>query len=177
MRWRNAISMFTGVPMTKRFGRNQRRKMREQLAVAEKAAHEHGRALGEYAARLFAERAQVRSLEQQIEILKAYLGPNHPAFPAGKFDPRYIPEPEDPCWLFDGDGDPSEATVMHFGTPRRAEERRAVHYMLYAGKERVGYAISEHILRTPGVPRDVLAWSITNELVKLLLDTMQKEPR
>lgn len=177
MRWRNAVSMFTGVPMSKRFGRNQRRKLREQLASSEKLVREHSRSSGEYAARLFAEQAKVRSLVQQLNVAKAILGPNHPAFPAGNFDPGWLPHPEEPLFLRDQYGDASLATVMRFGNPRRAPEHQAVHYMLYAGHKRFGYALSEHILRSKDAPREALAWAITNELVKLLLDEMQKEPR
>ncbi|WP_109217585.1 hypothetical protein [Klebsiella pneumoniae] len=160
--------------MSRRFGRNQRRKMREQLAAAQASAQWHESRANYFSDELF--NAQ-RRYDQLENVARAWLGPNHPAFPAGKFDPGFKPEPEDSLLLLDGNGHPVPATVMRFGTPRLYEERRAVHYMLYAGKERFGYAISEHMLRNRHVHRDALARSIADELVQLLLDQMQKEPR
>lgn len=160
--------------MSRRFGRNQRRKMREQLAAEQASAQWHESRANYFSDELF--NAQ-RRYDQLENVARAWLGPNHPAFPAGKFDPGFTPMPEEPLWLLDRNRDPSLATVMRFGTPRLEEERRAVHYMLYAGDQRFGYALSEHILRTQNVPRDALARSITSELVQLLLDAMEKEPR
>ncbi len=150
--------------MSKRFGRNQKRKMREAIEKTEQAYKwEHSRAQ-HYADELY------RS-EQTIERIKRWLGPNHPAFPAGRFDPGFKPQPEDTFFLPRGPK-PVPATVMRFGKPRPDEMHHAVHFMLYAGHERFGYAIAEHALQY--APAEELARTIMLELTPLLLDQMRK---
>lgn len=161
--------------MSKRFGRNQRRKMREELAAHEAENFRMGTALVMKGRDVRAANNRIAELEQQLNVAKACLGDKHPAFPAGKFDPGFKPQPEDPFMMNPYCGQTDQATVMRFATPRRDDHKRAVHYVLYAGKERVAYAISDHALQS--VPRDVLAFSMTQELVELLLDNMSKEPR
>lgn len=154
--------------MSRRYGRNQRRRAREELEWANsRASHLQNE--------LYAVHSRLGEVQRQLNVAKSCLGDKHPAFPAGKFDPGFKPQPEDPLMINPYPGQTDQATVMRFATPRRDDHKRAVHYVLYAGKERVGYAISHHALQT--VPRDVLEFSITRELVELLIDNMQKEPR
>lgn len=164
--------------MSRRFGRNQRRKMREQLALLEyecgllstKASMQEGS--------LRKARKQTDELEQQLRVAKTFLGPNHPAFPAGGFDPGFKPQPEEPFCLPGDAGQALTATVMRFGRPRRDDYRAQVHFMLYAGAEQFGYAISDVALREHRPEaRAALAQMITASLVDLLLDSMNKEPR
>lgn len=158
--------------MSKRFGRNQRRKMREQLALQDAIMREHARTAGELAIQLSRERASANKLGEQLRVAKACLGQNHPAFPAGCFDPGFKPHPEDGLRIWGSDGQPCDAMVMRFARVTRDEYRRQVHIKLYAGKECFGYALSEDALHR--VPREELAEAMTRELVELLLNTMRK---
>lgn len=163
--------------MSKRFGRNQRRKMREKLTAYESENFRMGTSLVLSGRDLKVAYRQIDTLERQLRTAKEFLGPNHPAFPAANFDPGYKPQPEDPFRLWDGNGCPTEATVMRFGAPRLMNNGD-VHFMLHAGEGRFGYAITTDMLRQiKPVSRDALAWAITSELVNLLLDAMRKEPR
>ncbi|WP_313824066.1 hypothetical protein [Leclercia sp.] len=161
--------------MSKRFGRNQRRRAREELAAATADSNWHQSRASHLQNELYATETRLGEIQRQLNVAKACLGDKHPAFPAGKFDAGFKPHPEDPFMMNPYRGQTDQATVMRFATPRRDDHKRAVHYVLYAGKERVAYAISDHALQN--VPRDVLAFSMTQELVELLLDNMSKEPR
>lgn len=154
--------------MSKRFGRNQRRRAREALEWANSRA-------SYLQNELYVVHNRLGEVQRQLNVAKACLGDKHPAFPAGKFDPGFKPRPEDLFMVNPYPGQTDHATVMRFATPRRDDHKRAVHYVLYAGKERVAYAISDHALQT--LPRDVLAYRMTEQLVELLLDNMQMEPR
>lgn len=150
--------------MSKRFGRNQKRKMREVIESTVQAYEwEHSRAR-HYANELY-------KTEQLVERIKSWLGKNHPAFPAGNFDPGFKPQPEDSFFLPRG-SQPLQATVMRWGKPRPDEMHKAVHFMLYAGHERFGYAITENALQFG--PVEELARTIMEELTPLLIDQMRK---
>lgn len=161
--------------MSRRFGRNQRRKMREELAAAIADSNWHQSRASDLQNELYATERRLGEVQRQLNVAKACLGENHPAFPAGCFDPGYIPEPEDQFMIAGPGGVPLESTVMRFGTPRRNDFRNEIHFMLYAGKECAGYALTNEALHS--MPRDVLAYRMTQQLVGLLLETMNKEPR
>lgn len=154
--------------MSKRFGRNQRRRAREALEWEKSRA-------SYLQNELYAVQSRLGEVQRQLNVAKACLGDKHPAFPAGKFDAGFKPQPEDPFMMNPYLGQKEKGTVMRFATPRRDDHSRDVHYVLYAGKERVAYAISDHALQN--VPRDVLAYRMTEQLVELLLDNMSKGAR
>lgn len=154
--------------MSKRFGRNQRRKLREQLAEYEAENSRMGN-------KLVVQGRDNRVMQRQLDALKAYLGKNHPMFPPSGFDPGFKPQPEDQFYLRGAEGQPEAAMVMRFGRPSIDDHSRDVHFMLYAGQDRIGYALTEHALHN--MPLEHLARNMASAMVDLLLATIRKEPR
>lgn len=154
--------------MNKRFGRNQRRKMREQLAASQAEKISMGTELAMRGGALRAASSRIDELEQQLANAKIVIGRNHPSFPAERLELGFMPAPRD---RFDVGTGPRDITTMAAMTitANRDVVFNEVHFRLaYGDQVSSAYAVSEHAMRT--VPKEILCRAITEEMVHLVID-------
>lgn len=157
--------------MSKRFGRNQRRKLREQLAAVEyekgllqtKATIQDG----------FLQKAskEISSLRQQLDNAKIVIGRNHPTFPPEKLALGFLPAPRDRFSARTGPFDLATMATMNI-TANRDVVFNQVHFKLVHGDVVSAYAVSEHAMRN--VPEHILCEAITRELVDFTIQAYRK---
>ena len=156
--------------MSKRFGRNQRRRAREEVA----SWKEQSRLKAGYLLTAHRQadelRAEMRQLEQRLDDAKAVLGKDHPVFAAGGYQHHRNP----PALTFQHRLPTGQvANMVAFELEARPDDVKAqIHMHLYAGRERVGYAISQHALRN--IPEHVLVRRITEEIIFMALAEIRR---
>ena len=159
--------------MSKRFGRNQRRRAREQLAALE---YENGLLLTQTAMQdgsLQKAAKEVQLLRQQLDNAKIVIGRNHPAFPPGQMDMGFMPAPGDRFSVSTGPRDIATAALMSVSTDRDTVFNE-VHFILMHGDKRAGYIVSERAMREAGAEeRGYLCNNIATLLVDHIIEAYQ----
>lgn len=160
--------------MSKRFGRNQRRRAREQVAKLqnENGLLTVGADLMEASLRKAAN--EVHMLRRELSDAKLYLGENSPAFPPNQFDFGRKLYRDEPFSLPTRTGW-NEAIAMQVVRRDSEDLRDQVHFLLFAGPEQWGYAITKRALAS--APREVIAQHIVAVLVDMMLDKMNTRGR
>lgn len=150
--------------MSKRFGRNQKRRLVQELAQW-KAGN---RALVQTAG---VQISEISRLESRLRAAEAVLGVDNPAFPANsmealgptKFDPM--------ATVTMRNGSYAHPMTMKLDE-RPLDHREQAHIILTYKHQRWGYAITERALRL--YPREVLARGIAEEFTHMVLDELNK---
>lgn len=157
--------------MSKRFGRNQRRKLREQLASVEYKSDllETKASMQERSLQKAAD--EVAFLRQQLDNAKIVIGRNHPAFPAETLALGFLPAPRDRFSAPTGPRDIATMATMSI-TANRDVVFNEVHFRLIHGDVVSAYAVSEHAMRK--VPEHILCEAITRELVGFTIQAYRK---
>lgn len=150
--------------MSKRFGRNQKRRLVQELTQLQAANQTHGDVAGVQISENSRLRARLRDAE-------AVLGVDNPAFPANsmealgptKFDPR--------ATVTMRNGSYAHHMTMKLDE-RPLNHREQAHIILTYKHHRWGYAITEEALHT--YPREVLARGIAEQFTYMVLDELNK---
>lgn len=149
--------------MSKRFGRNQRRRAREAIANLESDVKHVNQALRIVSASYASERNIAMGLQLQISDLKALIGKNHPAFSPGKMSVNHEPTIH-PFSVYTGPDNQSNIYPMRMVVDRDTLKNQ-VHFHLYFDGQISAYAISRPAIRdTEDV--ETLCHRITEELVR-----------
>lgn len=157
--------------MSKRFGRNQRRRAREELAASQALAGELAVKSSFQEKSLNHAASRIRMLEQQLDNAKIVIGRHHPLFPAEQLDLGFMPAPRDRFDVGTGPRDITTMAAMSI-TANRDVVFNEVHFRLVHGDMVSAYAVSEHAMRT--VPEAILCDAITRELVDFTINEYRK---
>lgn len=157
--------------MSKRFGRNQRRKMREQLADEQAANISIRTQLAMQRGALDAGIQKMHMMEEQLANAKIVIGRNHPSFPAERLALGFMPAPRDRFNVGTGPRDITTMAAMTI-TANRDVVFNEVHFRLVHGDSVCAYAVSEHAMRT--TPEEILCRAITQELVAFTINEYRK---
>lgn len=149
--------------MSKRFGRNQKRRLTRALESLEMHKAELGDRIGSNMAELSRLRSRLRDAE-------AVLGVDHPAFPPNHMyaqrptrrDPDYAVRMRNGIYV--------NPMAMH--TREVLDHREQAHVMLTYGGHIWGYAITYHALRC--CPREVLARHMAHAFTEMALQELNK---
>lgn len=150
--------------MSKRFGRNQKRRLVQELAQLQAVNSTHVEVAGTQISEIGRLRARLRDAE-------AVLGVDNPAFPANRMEAlgptKY--EPHATVRMRNG----NYAHPMTMSTQERPfDHREQAHVFLTYKHHRWGYAITEQALHC--YPREVLAQRIAHEFTHMVLDELNK---
>lgn len=150
--------------MSKRFGRNQKRRLVQELAQLQAVNSTHVEVAG-------TQISEIGLLSARLRDAAAVLGVDNPAFPAKRMEA-----------LGPTKFDPHATVTMRNGSyahpmtvkldERPFDHRSQAHVILTYKHHRWGYAITEEALRI--YPRDVLALGIAKELTHMVLDELNK---
>ena len=154
--------------MSKRFGRNQRRRAREQIAALRDENGMLSVKASFQESSLHAAAIRVRMLEQQLSNAKIVIGRNHPAFPAERMNMGFMPAPGHRFQMHTGPSDIATMAMLSITTNRDVVFNE-VHFRLTHGDVQAGYALSEcairRALRSEEETR-LLCQRVTEELVQ-----------
>ena len=150
--------------MSKRFGRNQKRRLVQELAQLQAVNSTHVEVAGTQISEIGRLRARLRGAE-------AVLGVDNPAFPANRMEAlgptKY--DPHATVRMRNG----NYAHPMTMSTQERPfDHREQAHVFLTYKHHRWGYAITEQALHC--YPREVLARGIAEEFTHMVLDELNK---
>lgn len=157
--------------MSKRFGRNQRRRAREELAAAIADSNWHQSRASHLQNELWQVNLANTRMRNELAAAKLVIGRHHPTFPAEDLDLGIFPEPEDTLRIPIGVGDITEAHAMRV-TVNGDHARNECHFRLYYGGQQAGYVVSK--LAMLNVDADFLCQRITRELVGYVIDEYRK---
>lgn len=157
--------------MSKRFGRNQRRRAREELAAATADANWHQSRASHLQNELWQVNLANSRMRSELEAAKLVIGRHHPTFPAEDLDLGIFPHPEDTLSIPTGTGDIALAHRMAF-TVNGDSARNECHFKLYYGGYAAGYVISRHAMLN--VDADYLCQRITKEMVGHIIAAYRK---
>ena len=149
--------------MSKRFGRNQKRRLVQELAQLQETNKSFVKAAGIQISEISRLRAHLRAAE-------LVLGVDNPAFHASRME-ALGPTKYDQHATVRING--SYAHPMTMSTQERPfDHREQAHVFLTYKHHRWGYAITEQALRL--YPREVLARGIAEEFTHMVLDELNK---
>lgn len=157
--------------MSKRFGRNQRRKMREQLAAATEKSDRFEQAWRHQAGLLSHMHRENADLRTQLDNAKAVIGRYHPAFPPERVTLGYLPAPGERYRIPVGPGEMATLATMTI-TAGRDNVFNEVHFRLIHGDVVAAYAVSETAMRN--CEPSQLCEQITAELVAFTVKAYRK---
>lgn len=157
--------------MSKRFGRNQRRRAREALAASQSLAGDLAVKSSFQENSLNAAASRIRQLEEQIDIAKLIIGRHHPAFPVKQLALGFFPAPGDHFSFDAGPRDIATMAMMTITTNRNTAFNE-VHFHLSHGEFSAAYAVSDNAMRE--VPEGILCDAITRELVDYTISEYRK---
>lgn len=150
--------------MSKRFGRNQKRRLIQELAQLQEVNQTHV----EVAVTQISENSRLRAALRDSE---AVLGVDNPAFPANRMEA--IAHSKGDPFLVVHMRNGSEAYPMTMNTQERPfDHREQAHVFLTYKHHRWGYAITDEALRR--YPREVLAQRMASEFTNMVLDQLNK---
>ena len=150
--------------MSKRFGRNQKRRLAQELAQLQETNKSFVKVAGIQISEISRLRAHLRDAE-------AVLGVDNPAFPANRMEAlgptKY--DPHATVRMRNG----NYAHPMTMSTQERTfDHREQAHIILTYKHHRWGYAVTEQALHC--YPREVLAQRIAHEFTHMVLDELNK---
>ena len=150
--------------MSKRFGRNQKRRLAQVLAQLQAVNDTHVDVSGRQI-------SEISRLQSRLRAVEIVLGVDNPAFPANRME-ALGPTKYDPLGrvrMRNG----NYAHPMTMSTQERPfYHREQAHIILTYKHHRWGYAITEQALRL--YPREVLARGIAEEFTHMVLDELNK---
>lgn len=150
--------------MSKRFGRNQKRRLVHELERLQAVNSTHIEVACTQISEIGRLRARLRDAE-------AVLGVDNPAFPANRME-ALGPTKYDPyARVRMRNGSYAHPMTMNI-QERPLDHREQAHVILTYKHHRWGYAITEHALRL--YPREVLARGIAEEFTHMVLDELNK---
>lgn len=155
--------------MGNRFGRNQKRRMREELQAAINNVEAVSAEKQEQTSRL---REHAHYLETQVDRCRQWLGKNHPAFTADGLVVPYEQDSYYPLIVTASDGCTPISSVMMQAGCYLSDSHQEVHYRLLAGGKQFGYTISSKALQNKN--KRELIKSITMELVEAFINEHSK---
>lgn len=150
--------------MSKRFGRNQKRRLVQELAQLQEVNSTHVDVSGRQI-------SEISRLQSRLRAAELVLGVDSPAFPANrmealgptKFDPMVTVRMRN--------GNYAHPMTMKLDE-RPLHHREQAHVILTYKHHRWGYAITEEALHC--YPREVLARGIAEEFTHMVLDELNK---
>lgn len=150
--------------MSKRFGRNQKRRLVQELAQLQAVNSTHVEVAG-------TQISEIGRLQARLRAVELVLGVDNPAFPANRMEaPR--PTRFDPmAEVMMRNGSRAHPMTMRLDE-RPLDHREQAHIILTYQHHRWGYAITELALRL--YPREVLARGIAEEFTHMVLDELNK---
>ncbi|WP_214241185.1 hypothetical protein [Raoultella ornithinolytica] len=157
--------------MSKRFGRNQRRRAREELAAATADLNWHQSRASHLQNELWQVNLANTRMRNELAAAKEVIGRHHPSFPAEDLDLGFFPEPEYTLRIPVGIGDIAEAHAM-IVTVNGNHARNECHFRLYYADQYAGYVISHAAMQS--VDADFLCHRITGELVSHVITAYRK---
>lgn len=150
--------------MSKRFGRNQKRRLIQELAQLQAVNSTHIEVAGTQISEIGRLRARLRDAE-------AVLGVDNPAFPANRME-ALGPTKYDPhATVRMRNGSYAHPMTMKLDE-RPLSHREQAHVFLTYKHHRWGYAITEQALHC--YPREVLARHMAEEFTHMVLDELNK---
>lgn len=150
--------------MSKRFGRNQKRRLVRDLECLQIVNRIHVEVAGTHISEIGRLRATLRDAE-------AVLGVNSPAFPAKRMEAS-MPTKFDPmAEVMLRNGISARPMTMRLDE-RPFDHREQAHVILTYQGHSWGYAITDHALRL--YPREVLAQRMAHEFTRMVLDQLNK---
>lgn len=157
--------------MSKRFGRKQRRRAREELAVAIADSNWHQSRASHLQNELWQVNLANTRMRNDLAAAKEVIGRHHPAFPAEDLDLGFFPEPEDTLSIPTAPGDIASAHLMKI-TVNGDSVRNECHFRLYYGAQYAGYVVSRNAMQN--VDQDHLCQRITQEMVAYVIAEYRK---
>lgn len=150
--------------MSKRFGRNQKRRLAQELAQLQETNKSFVKVAG-------IQISEISRLQSRLRAVELVLGVDNPAFPANRMEaPR--PTQFDPmATVRMRNGNCAHPMTMNI-QERPLDHREQAHVILTYQHHRWGYAITEQALRF--YPREVLAQRIAHEFTHMVLDELNK---
>lgn len=150
--------------MSKRFGRNQKRRLIQELAQLQETNKSFVKVAG-------IQISEISRLQSRLRDAEAVLGVGNPAFPAKRME-ALGPTKFDPhATVTMRNGSYAHPMTMKLDE-RPLDHREQAHVILTYKHHRWGYAITEQALRL--YPREVLARVIAQEFTHLVLDELNK---
>lgn len=150
--------------MSKRFGRNQKRRLVQELAQLQEVNNTYVGANGRHISEIGRLRARLRDAE-------AVLGVDNPAFPANRMEAPRPTKFDRMAEVMMRNGSRAHPMTMRLDE-RPLDHREQAHIILTYQHHRWGYAITEQALRF--YPREVLARGIAEEFTHMVLDELNK---
>lgn len=157
--------------MSKRFGRNQRRRAREELAAAVTDSEWHQSRASHLQNELWQATQINTRLRQELEGAKAAIGRHHPSFAPGALDLGFLPRPAQPLRVAPYRGSEATAYMMEL-TVDADNIKNECHFRLYYGQIAAGYVVSENAMLN--VDADFLCDRITREMTGLVVSEYRK---
>lgn len=150
--------------MSKRFGRNQKRRLVQELAQLQEVNSTHVEVAG-------TQITEIGRLSARLRAAEAVLGVDNPAFPANRMEAIALSHGDPFLVVHMRNG--SEAYPMTMRTQERPfDHREQAHVILTYKHHRWGYAITEEALHT--YPRELLAHHMAVAFTELALDELNK---
>lgn len=150
--------------MSKRFGRNQKRRLAQVLAQLQAVNDTHVDVSGRQI-------SEISRLQSRLRDAEAVLGVDNPAFPAKRMEARRPTKFDPHATVTMRNGSYAHPMTMRLDE-LPLNHREQAHVILTYKHHRWGYAITEQALRL--YPREVLARVIADEFTHLVLDELNK---
>ena len=150
--------------MSKRFGRNQKRRLVQELAQLQETNKSFVKVAG-------IQISEITRLRAHLRDAGAVLGVDNPAFPANRMEARRPTKFDPMAEVMMRNGSRAHPMIMRLDE-RPLDHREQAHIILTYQHHRWGYAITEQALRL--YPREVLARVIADEFTHLVLDELNK---
>lgn len=166
--------------MSRRFGRNQRRRMREQLAAQEAEGQRWQDAYHREVGLLHHVREKKRDLEETLQAIYALVGPwsivapPHPVELQPGMTSIRLPVPDQPAAASMKAVQPFEILHAVEVAASREEFRRLMHLQLSCRGEKVRYSISEEALYRPS---EAIRAFVTRQLAPQLVEALLEQVR
>lgn len=151
--------------MSKRFGRNQKRRLVQELAQLQEVNKTHV----EVAGTQISENARLRASLRDAE---AVLGLDNPAFRANRMEARRPTRFDPMAEVLMRNGSYAHPMTMKLDDRPVLHLREQAHVILTYKHHRWGYAITEQALRF--YPREILARHMAEEFTHMVLDELNK---
>lgn len=151
--------------MSKRFGRNQKRRLVQELAQLQAVNSTHVKVAGTQISEIGRLRARLRDAE-------AVLGVDNPAFPAKRMEARGPTKFDPHATVTMRNGNYAHPMTMALDDKPVPHHHEQAHVMLTYKHHRWGYAITEEALHT--YPREVIAHHMAVAFTELALDELNK---
>lgn len=151
--------------MGKRFGRNQKRRLTQELTQCQ---HSNSALVQISSTQVF----EIGHLQSRLRAAERVLGMNNPAFPPGNMEARRAADFDRHATVRVPNGVHVHPMTMVLDENAVLFHREQAHVILTYGPHRWGYAITEKALHC--YPREVLARVMADAFTDMVLDQLNK---